>query len=73
MTTKMNFILFIKMEHIAYKKIILSIRKISFLHVTVRPIYLTFFLILFFERQKCLLPFTNVGQRDSTIMYIVLK
>ena len=34
--------------------------------------YFTFFLI-FFKRQKCLLPFTKVAQTASTIMYIVLN
>ena len=65
MTTKKNFIFLLKWNILPIKDIILSIGKISFLHVRPRSIYLTFFLI-FFKRQKCLLPFTEVGQRAST-------
>ena len=35
--------------------------------------YILRFFSFFFKRQKCLLPFTEVGQRASTIMYIVLN
>ena len=54
MTTKMNFIFFLLNWNILAIKIILGIRKISYLHV--RPIYFTFFLI-FFQKTKMLASF----------------